>query len=140
MFGLAYWTSSTGNTGKFVGRLGWPAVRIENASDPIQMTEPYVLIHPTFADGEGRGSVPKPVIRFLNVEANRLLLRGVIGGGNRNFGDLFAIGAKVTAAKCDVPLLYRFELAGDDADVRRVQEGLERLWQAQTLPAPMIGT
>lgn len=140
MFGLAFWSSATGNTANFVGRLGLPAQRIPNSGDPILMTEPFVLIHPTFADGEGRGAVPKPVIRFLNVEQNRTLLRGVIGAGNRNFGEFFARGAKVSAAKCGVPLLYRFELAGDERDIGRVREGLERLWHSMNASSPAIGT
>ena len=34
------------------------------------------------------------------------------------------------ADKCNVPLLYRFELAGTSLDVERVLEGLERFWEA----------
>ena len=48
-------------------------------SDPMPVTAaPFVLICPTFADGQGRGAVPKQVIKFLNIAENRALLRGVI--------------------------------------------------------------
>ena len=99
-------------------RLGLPADRIPiSPSEP--MPEPrnsYVLISPTFADGEGRGAVPKQVIRFLNDPDRRALLRGVIAAGNRNFGTTFALAGDVIAAKCNVPVLYRFELAGMETD------------------------
>ena len=128
---LAFYSTASGNTARFVERLGEPAVRI-TAGDMPAMTAPFVLITPTYADGEGRGAVPKPVIRFLNDPGTRANLIGVIAGGNRNFGEMFARAGDVIAQKCGVPCLYRFELAGTAGDVTRVQQGLERLWQART--------
>lgn len=124
--GLLYFSSATENTRRFVERLERPALRI--LGGPLLAAEPFVLICPSYGDGEGRGSVPKPVIRFLNDPANRALIRGVIGAGNRNFGRLFAHGGGVVAEKCGVPLLYRFELSGTEQDVERVNKGLDVLW------------
>lgn len=130
MPGLIYFSSGTGNTARFVKGLGLPAQRI-----PIRLTDPmpevhesYVLVCPTFADGEGRGAVPKQVIRFLNDPARRALLRGIIASGNRNFGVTYALAGKIIAEKCNVPLLYRFELAGTVTDTDRVIAGLQRFW------------
>jgi protein involved in ribonucleotide reduction len=72
--------------------------------------------------------VPRQVIKFLNNEENRSLLRGVIGAGNTNFGETYCLAADVVAAKCSVPVLYRFELMGTSDDVDRVQQGLEEFW------------
>ena len=78
MAGLLYYSSRSGNTDRFVARLGRAALRIPvSPSEP--MPEPpadYVLICPTYADGEGRGAVPKQVIRFLNDAGRRAGLRG----------------------------------------------------------------
>ncbi len=87
---------------------------------------PFVVICPTYADGQGRGAVPKPVIRFLNDSSRRALLRGVIGAGNRNFGATYALAARVIAEKCGVPVLWRFELAGTDTDIQQVRAGLHQ--------------
>lgn len=89
---------------------------------------PYVLIIPTYADGEGRGAVVKQVIHFLNDPRRRGFLRGVIAGGNRNFGTTYAMAGRVISEKCGVPVLYRFELAGTETDVARVRAGLEQFW------------
>lgn len=124
---LAYYSSATGNTARFVEKLGLPATRIAPGAPPA-MDRPFVLLTPTFADGEGRGAVPKPVIRFLNIAQNRAHIVGVIAGGNRNFGKTFALAGDVIAAKCGVPCLYRFELAGTAGDVERTRQGLERSW------------
>ena len=129
MLGLVYYSSVSGNTARFVAKLGQTALRIpispkEPQPEPLG---PYVLICPTFADGEGRGAVPKQVIHFLNDPARRSLLRGVIAGGNRNFGATWALAGRVIAEKCNVPLLYKFELAGDDNDIARVIAGLDKL-------------
>lgn len=126
---LVFYSSASGNTARFVALLGQPALRIPiSPNDPMPVPAgPYVLICPTYADGTGRGAVPKQVIRFLNDESRRALLRGVIGAGNRNFGATFALASRVIADKCRVPVLYRMELAGTETDVARVREGLEKL-------------
>lgn len=150
---LIFFSSSSGNTARFVARLGLPAMRIpasakaaisaaETPEMPAPMipapvmpvpARPYVLICPTFADGEGRGAVPKPVIRFLNDPSRRALLRGVIAAGNRSFGTTFALSGQVISAKCNVPVLYRFELAGTDLDIARVKSGLDEFWGTECL-------
>lgn len=130
MCGLVYYSSQSGNTARFVERLGLPASRIPIAPDaPMPAPEaPYVLICPTYADGKGRGAVPKQVIRFLNDPARRALIRGVIAGGNRNFGATYALAGRVIAEKCNVPWLSSFELAGTDTDIARIRAGLDRFW------------
>ncbi|WP_054785541.1 class Ib ribonucleoside-diphosphate reductase assembly flavoprotein NrdI [Pseudovibrio denitrificans] len=131
MSGLVYFSSPSGNTHRFVECLGLSAERIPyRASESMpQMTHPFVLISPTYADGEGRGAVHKQVIRFLNDAANRNLLRGVIASGNRNFGAFFAHAGTIIAAKCNCPCLYKFELAGTETDIARVRQGLELFWK-----------
>ena len=128
MSGLVFFSSGSGNTARFVARLGLPALRIPiRLDDPMPAVDaPFVLICPTYADGQGRGAVPKPVIRFLNDSSRRALLRGVIGAGNRNFGATYALAARVIAEKCNVPVLWRFELAGTDTDIQQVRAGLQQ--------------
>ncbi len=130
MGGLVYYSSASENTARFVERLGLPASRIPIAPEaPMPMpAEPYVLISPTYADGQGRGAVAKQVIRFLNDPDRRALLRGVIASGNRNFGATWALAGKVISDKCGVPVLYRFELAGTETDIDRVRAGLAKFW------------
>lgn len=127
---LIYYSSASGNTERFIRRLGLAAERIPIAPEASmpQPEEPYVLVTPTYADGEGRGAVARQVIRFLNDPARRALLRGVIASGNRNFGSKFAYAGRVIANKCGVPLLYRFELAGTETDIVSVRDGLTKLW------------
>lgn len=130
MSGLIFFSSASGNTARFVDKLGMPAARIPiRPEDPMpEPASPYVLICPTFADGQGRGAVPKQVIRFLNDPGRRGLLRGVIGAGNRNFGVTYGLAARVIAEKCNVPVLYVFELAGTEIDLARVRAGLVQFW------------
>lgn len=134
MSGLFYFSSASGNTARFVARLGMPAARITAREDETpRPTGPYVLICPTFADGAGRGAVPKPVIRFLNDPERRAGLRGVIATGNRNFGATYALAGRVISEKCGVPVLYRFELAGTDTDLARTRAGLAAFWGKECL-------
>jgi len=128
---IVYYSSASGNTQRFVEQLGMSAIRlpIEDGDGLPEIEQPFVLICPTYADGEGRGAVPKSVIRILNNPKNRALIKGVIASGNRNFGALFARGGAIVAEKCNVPLLYRFELSGTQNDVEIVRDGLKQFWK-----------
>ena len=132
---LVYFSSVSGNTARFVEKLGKRAVRIPlfPTDPPLEVDEPFVLVTPTYGGGAGRGvekgAVPKQVIRFLNEERNRRNIRGVISAGNTNFGDAFCLAGDIVARKCAVPHLYRLEVFGTPDDVERVNEGLERWWK-----------
>jgi len=134
---LIYFSSISGNTARFVEKLvartGRPAARIPlHASDPeLRATRPYLLILPTYGGGNGQGAVPKQVIKFLNHPGNRELIRGVVAGGNTNFGKAYGLAGDIVAAKCHVPCLYRFEVFGTQDDVEAVEQGMERFWTRQ---------
>ena len=134
---LVYFSSTSGNTARFIEKLGLPAMRIPLlAADPaIVVDEPFVLVTPTYGGGQGRGvekgAVPKQVIRFLNDEKHRSLIRGVISAGNTNFGEHFCVAGDIISRKCTVPHLYRLEVFGTQDDVDRVSDGLERWWKLQ---------
>ncbi|MFE6736656.1 class Ib ribonucleoside-diphosphate reductase assembly flavoprotein NrdI [Microbacterium sp. NPDC057650] len=134
---LVFFSSVSGNTARFIDKLGLPARRIplHRQDEPLVIDEPFVLVTPTYGGGQGsgeeKGAVPKQVIRFLNDERNRSLIRGVISAGNTNFGESFCLAGEIISRKCRVPHLYRFELFGTQDDVDRVSDGLERWWTAQ---------
>jgi len=131
---LVYFSSISGNTARFIDKLGMPALRIplHSTSPALVVDEPFVLVTPTYGGGQGRGeekgAVPKQVVKFLNDERNRTRLRGVISAGNTNFGDAFCLAGEIISRKCSVPHLYRLELFGTPEDVERVSAGLERWW------------
>lgn len=130
---IIYFSSVSNNTHRFVEKLGVAAERIPLSSKdkPVVASEPYVLVLPTYGGGPETKAVPKQVIQFLNEEQNRNFLRGVIAGGNTNFGDSYGIAGDMIARKLDVPLLYKFELFGTPEDVTAVKEGLEKFWKLQ---------
>ncbi|WP_054952870.1 class Ib ribonucleoside-diphosphate reductase assembly flavoprotein NrdI [Flaviflexus massiliensis] len=128
---IVYFSSVTNNTDRFVKKLEMDAQRI-----PIRRAEPdlivddeYVLIVPTYGGGNNRGAVPKQVIKFLNNEHNRSLIRGVISAGNTNFGKAYCLAGDIISAKCQVPHMYKFELFGTQDDVAKVRKGLEEFWE-----------
>lgn len=134
---LVYFSSTSENTHRFVQKLGFPASRIplHDREGNFEVHDPYVLIVPTYGGGTtatGRDTryVPRRVIRFLNNEHNRGLIRGVIAAGNTNFGDSYCFAGDIVSRKCKVPYLYRFELMGTTDDVERVRDGLARFWES----------
>ncbi|MCQ9367294.1 class Ib ribonucleoside-diphosphate reductase assembly flavoprotein NrdI [Brevibacterium sp. 50QC2O2] len=131
---VVYYSSSSEYTHKFARKLRHPTQRLPllTRDEMPEIDEPYVLITPTYGAGPNRGSVPKQVKKFLaTAKANRTNLLGVIGAGNTNFGQNYCRAADLVAAKCNVPVLYRFELLGTPEDVAKVDEGLEELCQRQ---------
>ncbi len=136
MTNLVYFSSVSGNTKRFIDKLGRPAARIPllPSEAPLDADEPYVLVVPTYGGGDGKGAVPKQVIRFLNDPHNRSLIRGVISAGNTNFGSAYGLAGDIIAGKTGVPVLYRFEVFGTPDDVRAVNEGLDAFWSRQAQP------
>jgi len=111
-------------------RLGLNSIRLPLTpaeAFPV-LTEPFVLVVPTFGR-EDATAVPKPVTKFLEMGDHSSLIRGVIAGGNRNFGETFALAGKIISANLNVPCLYRFEMAGTLEDAEKVRQGLERFWK-----------
>lgn len=133
MTDLVYFSSVSGNTHRFIEKLGRPALRIPlyPRDEPLVVADPYVLLLPTYGGGPVKRAVPKQVIRFLNDERNRALIRGVMATGNTNFGEAYGIAGDIVAQKCKVPMLYRFELFGTPDDVATVEEGLDKFWKQQ---------
>ena len=128
---VVYFSSVTDNTHRFVQKLDLPNVRIplRLKDEPLMVNEPYVLVCPTYGGGvsltgENSRPVPRQVIRFLNNEHNRSFIRAVVAGGNSNFGADFGKAGEVISAKCKVPYVYRFEMMGNEDDVRICRGGL----------------
>lgn len=92
-----------------------------------KITEPYILITPTYGDHEGRGMVPHQVKKFLNFENNSANLKGVISSGNRNFGKDYGVAGEIIAHRFKVPHLHKFELAGEEEDVLKIKNMIS-LW------------
>jgi protein involved in ribonucleotide reduction len=128
---VVYFSSVTDNTHRFVQKLDLPNVRIplRLKDEPLIVNEPYVLVCPTYGggvslSGENSRPVPRQVIRFLNNEHNRSFIRAVVAGGNSNFGPDFGKAGEVISGKCKVPYVYRFEMMGNEDDVRICRGGL----------------
>lgn len=135
MYDLVYFSNVSGNTKKFVEKLDPTAVRLPirwDDENPVVVTDDFVLVIPSYGGGAESRTVPKSVVKFLNIESNRQHLRGVVGTGNTNFGVHYCKAAEIVAAKTGVPLLYRVEITGTPDDVEQVKERLELLWKINT--------
>lgn len=137
MYDIVYFSSASENTRRFVEKFpsNIDLIRIPlrwDASTPLLVSREYVLVLPTYGGGEYEKAVPRQVVKFLNIEQNRKLIRGVIGTGNTNFGEHYCLAADVVVAKTGVPLLYRAEILGTPDDIREITERLEQLWKTNT--------
>jgi protein involved in ribonucleotide reduction len=130
---IVYFSNYSGNTKRFVEKLDTLSTRIPikwDESDPLVVDRDYVLFVPTYGGGNEGYSVPRQVVKFLNIDENRQHLLGVVGLGNTNFGEHYCKAAEIVSAKTGVPLLYRVEIFGTPEDVTAVMERMETLWQS----------
>ena len=104
--------SLTGNCKSFVEMCKLPE---ENVIDlweiDYEVDFNYILITPTI----GFGKVPEDVERFLG--ENHKHLKGVVGSGNKNWGNRFAKAAEIISEQYNVPLLMKIELHGNTKDL-----------------------
>lgn len=132
---IVYFSSTTENTHRFVSKLGFEdtvriPIKIKQDGIPV-VDRPYCLICPTYGGGAtimntsmDTRPVPPQVRKFLSVKENRDNLVAVIASGNTNFGQEYCLSGDVISRRFGVPYVYRFELLGNEDDVRAVSEGL----------------
>ena len=125
---IAYFSGVSENTKRFVEKLEIPAERIPlrwDSASPLIMQDDFILVVPTYGAGNDSSTVPKQVVKFLNIPENRSRLKGIIGMGNTNFGVHFCKAAEIIAVKTNVPILHRVEILGTKEDVEIVKEKIE---------------
>lgn len=131
MIDLVYYSSASGNTKAFVDSLTLPegvnVIRLSGVGSPPVQHRPYVLVVSTYADVLGENATHIDVEKFLSRASNVANLAGVVAGGNRNFGKMFALSGRNIARRFGVPLLHEFELTGAPEDAVIVQDEFARL-------------
>ena len=118
---LVYFTL-TGQTRRFIKKLELEAYEIDSNNPFHELNEPYILVVPTYDS-----DVTEVVNDFLDFKSNKTNLRGVAGGGNRNFGELFIFTAKDIARDYQIPLLFEFEFNGTVEDVKNFKKVVSEL-------------
>lgn len=125
---LIFFSNVTGNTGRFVEKLNYENNVIQipvKENYMFEVMNPYILIVPTYGDPNGKGMVPHQVKKFLSYKENHSFIRGVIAAGNMNFGSEYGMAGDLISRKYNVPLLHKFELAGNTEDVAKVNTIIE---------------
>ena len=119
---IVYWSSNSGGTRRVAEALDTDTVELAEYDG----TSPYVLMTPTYDQPRG-GFTPKQVEAFLEEHAR--LMVGVIGSGNRNFGDYYCQAAVDISEEYGVPVAHRIDIMGTEDDYRTIDGGMKRHWQ-----------
>lgn len=130
---LVYFSSTSEITKRFVDRLPFESYRIpvSSAAEIPVMDHDYVLVTPTYGAGSHKdaNAVPKQIMRFLShAFENRVHCVGIIGAGNKNFGEDYILAAKMLSKKLQSPILYDVEFFGTEEDASIATETIERYW------------
>ena len=125
--------SLTGNCKRFVEMCKLPEEDVIDLWEiDYEVDFDYILITPTI----GFGKVPEDVERFLR--ENDRHLKGVVGSGNRNWGNRFAKAAEIISEQYNVPLLMKIELHGNTKDLikfKKNEKGELEKTQMDLLPS-----
>lgn len=133
MLNIIYFSNYSRNTHRFIESLNWelgevwriPVLPNEETTPP-PVDNPYVLVSPSYGTiTEGR--VPAQVKKFLTPEPHRENVKAVIATGNMNFGDEYCIAGNILAAKLEIPLIAKIELAGTKQDIEKVHTELQKI-------------
>lgn len=106
---MIMYASLTGNTKRFMDEILAlrPDWKIEQIEPKLKVKEKFHLV--TFTTG--LGDIPKVVVDFL--EDNHQNLLSVAASGNMNWGQNFGVAGDKISEKYKVPLLLKYELAGN---------------------------
>ena len=104
--------SLTGNCKRFVEMCEIPEEDVIYLQDiDYDVDFDYILITPTFGFGEVPAAVSKSLVEI------HMYLKGVVGSGNKNWGERFANASEIISEEYDVPLLMKIELHGSKKDI-----------------------
>lgn len=126
-----FYSSASGMVRSFAHRLGREVLDLGDREVRRSVPEgPWVLLTPSYKTGNvDNDTIPEPVRRFLASPLTRRRLVGVMGSGNRNFGEHYQAACRQIARTSGRPVLFEFELQGTTWDVeeaRRVLDDLDR--------------
>ncbi|GAA4064165.1 class Ib ribonucleoside-diphosphate reductase assembly flavoprotein NrdI [Amphibacillus indicireducens] len=119
--------SQTGQTRKFVEKVKqYESIEITPSNFEIEMSEPFILVMPSY-EANVHPIVIDTAADFLETSDNIAYCKGLFGGGNLNFAQLFCITAKTLAKDYNIPLLHEFEFQGTPLDVKKLEEELQKI-------------
>ena len=124
-----FYSSKSGMVRLFAKNLGRPVFDLTEREIRTSIPAgPWVLLTPSYKTGNAdNDTLPVPVKRFLADPTTRKRLIGVMGSGNRNFGEHYQVAARQIAKASGRPMLFEFELQGTQWDVADAKEILGQL-------------
>ena len=127
-----FYSSTSGMVRSFALRLGREAFDLGDREVRRSVPDgPWVLLTPSYKTGNvDNDTIPEPVRRFLASPVTRRRLVGVMGSGNRNFGEHYQAACRQIARTSGRPVLFEFELQGTTWDVEEARSILEDLDRA----------
>lgn len=119
---LVVYLSLTGNTRRFIEKLNMKSLELNQMNPRVAIEEDFVLIIPTYSD-----TVTDIICDFIDHQDNLKHLKGVVGGGEKNFGRRYIFSAKDVSKEYNIPLIFDFEKSGNSTDVENFKKEVDKL-------------
>lgn len=124
---LVVYISLTGNTRRFVEKLGMDSLEINQMNPYVEIDRDCVFILPTYSD-----TLTDIASDFINYKNNRQYVKGIVGGGERNFGRNYIFSPRDLAKKEGIPLIFDFEKSGNNLDVKNFKKEVHKIESTKT--------
>lgn len=122
---IAYASSGTKNVERLVSLLPYDNMDIEQASiHELQrlVSSPFVIAVPSYENSPQYDDFA--TLLDMDVLGN---CKGIIGSGNKNFGDLYLVTAKELSKEFSIPIIYEMEFFGTKHDRQELENVIEYL-------------
>lgn len=117
--------SITGQTRKFVKKLGYEYIEISHTNPNITIEDDFIIVAPTY-EKEATDIIED----LIETGDNLSRCHGVVGGGNRNFAELYCFTADDFSSDYNVPVLHKLEFQGTQNDVKAVLDAMRVIEQS----------
>lgn len=124
---LVVFISLTGNTRRFINKLDMESLEVQQMNPEVEIDRDFVFILPTYSD-----TLTDIASEFIEYKDNIKYLKGIIGGGEKNFGRDYIFSAKDLAKRHDVPLIFNFEKSGNGEDVNNFKKEVQNIGITKT--------
>jgi len=98
------------------------SLEIQQTNPNVEISEDFVFIVPTYSD-----TLTDIASQFIDYKDNRKYLKGVIGGGEKNFGKYYIFSAKDLSKRHDVPLIFDVEKSGGSEDIENFEKEVQKI-------------
>lgn len=94
--------------------------QITTRTIPAKEEDPFFVCVPTYVAARGEELVTAPLRQYLTYNDNASLCKGIVGNGDKAYGEMYCWTARLYSQLFDLPVLCDYEQRGTHGDMEKV--------------------